>query len=73
MEGISYVVVYPDLSRKYEFLNNYVKRSDSQDFIKLLDLNWESWINEIEDNESNKIKLSSGEFMEDIIKINVNG
>lgn len=67
--GILYTVIYPDISRKDEFLKNYKERGNNENFIKLLDENWESWINQIENDEPRKIKLEEGKFIGDVVEL----
>lgn len=53
MEGIDFDLFYPSKDRRNEFLENYVGRHSSRDFIMKIDNNWDNWIDEIE-TESNK-------------------
>lgn len=60
------LVVYPDISLKDEYIKKYSDRGNDNSFIKMMDNNWDEFIKEIEENESNKFKLKSGEYMTDI-------
>lgn len=44
---VRYVVVIPPITDKATYLNRYSMRGNTYDFIRLLDENWEKWINEI--------------------------
>jgi hypothetical protein len=43
---IFFYMVYPDRSRKNEFIERYKKRGDSKEFIKLVSNNWDMWMRE---------------------------
>lgn len=43
-EGIPFVLVYPTLDCKDEYLQRYRDRGSPDAFIKLLDANWSNWI-----------------------------
>ncbi len=45
--GTSYVVVIPPITDKATYLHRYDMRGNTYDFIRLLDTNWERWINAI--------------------------
>lgn len=45
--GITYLVVYPNVGLKKEYLRRYEVRGSSPEFIKLLSDNWENWIAEL--------------------------
>lgn len=66
--GIKFVLVYPNISLKEEYLQRYRNRKSPESFINLLSENWESWIYEIDhETRFRKIKLERGEFLADII------
>lgn len=41
-----FYLVYPEFNNKHTYLKRYKNRGSSEDFIKLLDRNWEKWIAE---------------------------
>ena len=43
----NYVVVIPPITDKATYLHRYDMRGNTYDFIRLLDENWEKWINAI--------------------------
>lgn len=49
---IDFDLFYPSKERRNEFLENYVRRKSKPDLIKKIDNNWNSWIDEI-NNETN--------------------
>ena len=64
--GMSYVVVFPSLGLKKEYLERY-KDKATRDF---MDKNWEDLICEIQTEDySNRVILSKGKYIEDIIEV----
>lgn len=54
--GIKYIMVFPNVKLKREYMRRYTERGSSPDFISLLDANWESWISELQvDVQRNKV------------------
>lgn len=67
LEDMPYVLVYPTVNRKQEFLENYKNRGNTEGFIKLLEENFEKWVQECEVAEyPNHIQCPQG-FIEDIL------
>lgn len=50
-EGIEYVLVYPNVFQKDDYIKRYKNRGSSDKFIRLLETNWEEWINECRTEE----------------------
>lgn len=70
VNGLKFTLVYPDISIKDEYIQRYVDRGNNDAFVKLLKENWESWISDMENQKGcNHIKLKSGEYLSDVIKI----
>lgn len=66
---LDFTVVYPNMELKDEYIERYKERGNEEAFVELLDKNWESWITEIEEDESlDKIRLEEGEFMSDVLQ-----
>lgn len=69
---IKYILIYPNLSLKEEYLERYRLRGSVQPFIDLISKNWELWIKEIIEHEPSeyltKIELESGEFVTDFLR-----
>lgn len=69
---IKYILIYPNLSLKDEYLERYRIRGSVQPFIDLISKNWELWIKEIIEHEHSeyltKIELESGEFVTDFLR-----
>lgn len=65
---IEYALVYPDISLKEEYIQRYKKRGSNEGFINFISSNWDDFIKEIEDEKfPSKIKLSSGQYLRDVI------
>jgi hypothetical protein len=56
-KGADYVVVLPEKDHKDNYLERYRQRGNNADFIKLLDENFEKWIEEIETTEDSIKKI----------------
>lgn len=65
---LPFVLVYPDISLKHEYINRYIERGNTNSFIELLNANWEKWINECEGQpHCLRIKLNSGQFLGNVL------
>lgn len=63
-EGIDFILVYPDISLKAEYLKRYQERGSDVKFINLISENWDNWIYELENQKGcTHLKLNSNEFM----------
>ena len=57
--GIQYVLVYPHQSMKDEWIRRYEERGNNEAFIKLINDNWDNWIDGLRmDPTPYKIELS---------------
>jgi len=66
---LDFILAYPDKSIKDEYLNRYKDRGSDDNFIKLLENNWDNWVNELDEQKyCTKVKLSTGEFLSDKFK-----
>ncbi len=67
-EGLKFTLVYPEISLKDEFIERYKQRGSNEGFIKLVGDNWEDWITQLQNQSGcNKIELSSGQYLNDVI------
>lgn len=56
--NMSYVLVYPSIDCKEEYIQRYVKRNSPESFITLLNNNYYQWVNELEQvNQGDCIKV----------------
>lgn len=68
-EGISFILVYPDISLKDEYIERYKQRGSPEAFITFISNNWENFINALDAQTGcAKVKLASGEYLSDIIE-----
>ncbi|WP_395762373.1 hypothetical protein ACH34C_07155 [Elizabethkingia anophelis] len=65
--NIDFILIYPSIDLKDEYIARYKQRGSSDVFIKLLSDNWESWINECKSQKGCKhIELKSGEYISNV-------
>lgn len=64
--GINYEIFYPSEGDKEIYIERYRNRGNDENFIKLVNENWESWIAEIdEDDHPTKWKLIGDTYLKD--------
>jgi hypothetical protein len=64
-----FVLVYPNRFLKEEYLERARKRGSTQEFINIMDTNWDTWVSECEaQHASVKICLGFGETLSTIIE-----
>ena len=67
---IDYILVYPALECKDEYLKRYAKRGSELKFIDLLERNWDDWIKDCQAQEGcTHVVLQPGQFLADVIEI----
>jgi hypothetical protein len=67
---ILFVLVFPKRNLKKEYLERFRIRGSSDDFIRFLDSNWNSFIDSMEAQEGCvKVRLSSGESLTDCFSL----
>lgn len=67
-EGIKYTIVYPSKDIKDEYIQRYIDRGNNENFVKLLQENYETFIEEIEKETKPKlVSLSSGQYLSDVL------
>ena len=64
---IPMVIVYPSRDQKSIYLNRYKQRGSDDNFINLLDNNWDSFIDDIESYDCLKIQLYKGQYLKDVL------
>lgn len=66
--GLEFILIYPSGELKEEYINRYKERGNSDQFIALLDKNWENWISECKEQTGCKhIVLSSGQYLSNVV------
>lgn len=65
---IPYILVYPKVVLKEEYLERYKKRGSSKEFIDLMRSRWEEFISDCQKQLGcAHIELNKGQFLEDVI------
>jgi hypothetical protein len=70
---IPFVLVYPERTIKEEYIQRYKDRGNNDAFVKLLDENWDTWMDEMDEMSVPmgqilyKVRLKSGEYLNDVI------
>lgn len=66
--NMEYLLVYPDISCKEEYIQRYINRGNHIDFIKHLEENFEQWVKAFdEDTNLKRIRIKSGENLEEVL------
>lgn len=67
-EKINFILVYPNIKLKEEYLKRYKERKSPKGLIKIIETNWEDWIIQLQ-NQKNCIHiiLESGQYLSDVI------
>lgn len=66
---LDYVVVYPEMSMKEEFIERYKARGNNEGFINLITSKWESWISNLNlIHNHKKIILGKGQYLSDFVE-----
>lgn len=68
--GVPYVLVYPDISLKQEYLKRYTSRNSPKSFVNTFNKLWEEFVYSCEEDmlAKKKFKLKSSEYLKDIFK-----
>ena len=67
--NIEYSVAYPHVECKQEYIERYKMRSNSENFVNLLESKFEEWILALEKYPGDKIVLNHGEYLESKLNI----
>jgi hypothetical protein len=67
-EGFNITLIYPENELRNEYLDRYIDRDSSYDFIGTFMKYWNLWINELKEQEYCKhIILKKGEYLQDVL------
>ncbi|QXN70428.1 putative AAA family ATPase [Bacillus phage vB_BspM_AgentSmith] len=68
--GIKFVIFYPDVGSKDDIFKRYEERGSNEAFIKHLETNYDSWIEEIKEDVAieNKYPVTNGVFLYDVVR-----
>lgn len=64
---VKFIVAYPDINDKDEYIERYKMRGSTDSFIKLISDNWESWITDMENEKATHYKIGK-KYLSDYIK-----
>jgi len=65
---LHFTLVYPDKSLKEEYVSRYKERGNNDQFVTLLEKNWNDWIGQLETQEGcDHIKLQKGQYLSDVL------
>ena len=68
-EGLLFIQVYPDSKIKDEYIQRYRERGSNEEFIKILDENWDTWIEQMKNQKRcAHIVLYSGQCLSTLFK-----
>lgn len=71
--GIGYTMIYPKEELLEEYIERCHERGNTEDFIDIVRDCWDFWIKSAKSDEwADKIELSSGQYLSDVIKISDN-
>jgi hypothetical protein len=66
---ISFILVYPEIGSKSEYIQRYLDRKSPEKFIQLLDTNWNDWIRGMDQQPGcRRIILKPGKFLSDVVE-----
>jgi hypothetical protein len=67
---IPFILVYPSLDMKQEYIQRYIDRGNASAFVALLEQNYELWIAELEAQECYmRVVLKPGQYLADIMPL----
>lgn len=64
---LDFVIVYPAIENKQEWIQRCKNRGNTDAFIKIINDNYENWIIEIEKLPVKKIKLQKGQYLSNVL------
>lgn len=65
---IEYFITFPALECKQEYLERYQARGNQPDFVELIKVNFEKWVQELMECPQRKLIMKPGQYLEDIMK-----
>ena len=67
-KSIDYILVYPEEHLKQEYLDRYRQRGDSENYLSIMDANWNYYITELDKDRHKKIVMTTGKYLIDYIQ-----
>lgn len=66
--GITYVLVYPEMELKDEYIKRYTERGSPEAFVKMMGEKWDSFIESCDESSPTKrIRLAEGQYLSVVI------
>lgn len=66
---LDYIVVYPEIGLKEEFIERYKLRDNNDNFINLISSKWENWISDLNLIQNHKkIVINKGQYLSDFVE-----
>lgn len=70
INNLKYYIIYPNISLKEEYLNRYRSRGNDDNFINLVNNNWNLWLKELQSQKNeNCIELKNNQYLSDVIEL----
>ena len=66
--SIPFTIVLPSLDMKQEMIDRYIKRGNQENFVTMLETNYETFVNDLMSDPNNKIVLDSGQYLKDVVR-----
>lgn len=66
--NIPFTIVLPSLDTKQEMIDRYIKRGNQENFVTMLENNYETFVNDMMSDPNNKIVLDSGQYLKDVVR-----
>ena len=66
-QDIKYTIVLPSLDMKEEMINRYINRGNQENFVKLLETNYENFLDDLSTDTNEKIILKHEQYLSDVI------
>ena len=68
--NIEYLISFPAVECKEEYLNRYTARGNQQAFVELIESNFEKWVQDLMNCSQQKLIINPGQHLEDVLKEN---
>lgn len=65
--SIPFTIVLPSLDMKQEMIDRYIKRGNQENFVTVLENNYETFVNDLMSDPNNKIVLDSSQYLKDVV------
>jgi len=66
-KDIDYIVCFPNLDCKDEYISRYRKRGNNEAFVKIQEQNYDKWVSELLDSPHEEIILDKGQYLDNAL------